>query len=147
MSRASSSSGPDGPDMIPSSADLAPEGSGWTPAPADPAGETEPVSSTPPTGSITPPRVPARTRSSTAYASIGVVLLILIVVLDFIIQNLDEATIHFFSASFRLPIGILVLGGAIGGGGIVLLVSLFRVLQLRRTTRRQQQAMRSRRTS
>lgn len=82
--------------------------------------------------------LPSRTRSSGAYVSVAVTLAILIVVLDFIIQNPHSATIHFFTLRFRLPIGVLMLIGVVGGGVIVLLVSLFRVLQLRRSNRRQQ---------
>jgi uncharacterized integral membrane protein len=67
-------------------------------------------------------------------------LVILVIVLDFIVQNLREATIHLFSLHFRFPIGVLVLAGAVAGGAAVLLVSLFRVIQLRRSARRQAKA-------
>jgi len=105
------------------------------PEPRDEADEPVPVASRP---------LPARTRSSGAYVSVAVTLAILIVVLDFIIQNPHRASIHFFTLDFRLPIGVLVLIGVVGGGVIVLLVSLFRVLQLRRSNRRQQKEATSR---
>jgi uncharacterized integral membrane protein len=155
---------PTAPPVRPDDAQWGPEPAYPTPPPSAPWA-TPPLPSPPPPGAGPPPVAPAnganggptavpgtigpqpttpahrswpsRTRSSSAYAGIGVVLVILVVVLDFIVQNLKEASIHFFTVSFRFPIGVLVLGGAIAGGGCVLLVSLFRVIQLRRSARRQ----------
>jgi|GEM_PF-4524633 len=62
--------------------------------------------------------------TGSVYAGIAVLLIILIVVIDFILQNLNKADIHLFWTSFNLPIGIMVLLGAIGGAIIVLLISL-----------------------
>ncbi|MDQ6783201.1 MAG: LapA family protein [Actinomycetota bacterium] len=67
---------------------------------------------------------------------VGVGLLVLILVLVFIIQNLNDAGVHYLGLSFRLPVGLLILIGAVAGGLIVMLVSLVRVIQLRVRARR-----------
>ncbi len=79
---------------------------------------------------------PARTRSSTAYVGVGVGLVVLVLVLVFIIQNLNDASVHYLGLHFNLPVGLLILAGAVAGGVIVLLVSLARVTQLRVRARR-----------
>ncbi len=53
--------------------------------------------------------------------------MVLVLVLVFITQNLNDASVHFFTLHFRAPIGILILAAALAGGLIVLLVSLARV--------------------
>lgn len=60
----------------------------------------------------------------------------MILVLIFIIQNLNDASVHYLGLSFRLPVGLLILIGVVAGGVIVLLVSLARVTQLRVRARR-----------
>lgn len=67
---------------------------------------------------------------------VGVGLLVLVLVLVFIIQNLNDASVHYLGLHFRLPIGLFILIGAVAGGVIVLLVSLARVTQLRMRARR-----------
>jgi uncharacterized integral membrane protein len=71
------------------------------------------------------------------YAGIAVILIILIVVIDFILQNLDRVDVHLFVTQFHLPIGVMILLGAIGGALLVLLVALFlHFRQMRREHRR-----------
>jgi len=65
---------------------------------------------------------------------------ILVLVLDFIIQNLNDASVHFFTAHFRLPVGLLILIAAVAGGLIVWLVGVARVAQLRLMARRHRKA-------
>jgi uncharacterized integral membrane protein len=67
---------------------------------------------------------------------VGVGLLVLILVLVFIIQNLNDASVHYLGLHFRLPIGLFILAAAVAGGVIVLLVSFARVTQLRVRARR-----------
>jgi uncharacterized integral membrane protein len=64
---------------------------------------------------------------------VGLVILILIII--FVAQNLHESSVHFLAFHFRLAEGLVVLASAVAGGLIVLLVSLARVLQLRRLAR------------
>ncbi len=76
------------------------------------------------------------TRASATYIGVGVGLVVLILVLIFVVQNLHEASVHFITLNFQLPQGVIVLASAVAGGIIVLLVSLARVVQLRRMARR-----------
>lgn len=85
----------------------------------------------------TPPPIEKSKLSGSVYAGIAAVLIILVAVLDFILQNLETANIHFFSAHFRLPVGVVVLLGAIGGAVIVLLICLYQFVRMRRAIHRQ----------
>jgi len=67
---------------------------------------------------------------------VGVGLVVLVLVLVFIIQNLNDASVHYLGLHFTLPLGLIILAGAVAGGVIVLLVSLARVTQLRVRARR-----------
>lgn len=87
---------------------------------------------------------PRLSLAGSVYAGLAVILIILVIVIVLILQNLEEATIHLFTAHFRLPVGILVLLGAIGGALVVLLISLFlHFRELHRARRRKAQAARS----
>jgi len=100
----------------------------------------------PPAGSAAPAAAPTapgeepldvrRTRTSAAYVGMGVGLLVLILVIIFIVQNLHDDSVHFITASFRLPMGVIILISAVAGALIVLFVSLARVAQLRLAARR-----------
>lgn len=115
----------------------------WGPAPQGPGTAAGPVNGpvqedprSLPAGGTKPRK---RTLAGSVYAGIAIFLIVLIVVLVLILQNLEQVKVHLFWADFSLPIGILVLLGAIGGALVVLLISLFlHFLQLRRT--RQQRA-------
>jgi len=85
------------------------------------------------------PRV-HRTRTSATYAGVATGLVVLVVVIVFIAQNLDDATVHFVTANFRMPVGLLILAAAVAGGLVILLVSLARVAQLRLMARRHRRA-------
>lgn len=133
----------------------APQAAYPTPAPADPATTADPTPDlgrpaaggtadlSGPSGtsgtagpSGTQRRPSTRTRASTTYAGVAGALLVLVLVLIFIIQNLHQTSVHFFTADFRLPTGIVILIAAVAGGLLVLLASGARVLQLRRMARR-----------
>ena len=77
-----------------------------------------------------------RTRTSSTWAGVAAVLVLLILIIDFIVQNLKEASLHFLGAHFRLPIGIIALSAAVAGGVVVLLVGVARLAQLRLMARR-----------
>lgn len=64
---------------------------------------------------------------------IGAVLLIVLIV--FIVQNQQEATVTLFAWDFTLSAGIIYLLFAIGGALIMALVGGVRMLQLRRQVR------------
>ncbi|WP_239003794.1 LapA family protein [Nocardia panacis] len=76
--------------------------------------------------------------SRTGYTWTGLIVgvLILIVLLVFILQNLDQAEVTFFFWDFSLPLGITVLLSVIGGALVMALVGGVRILQLRRVAKK-----------
>ena len=63
-------------------------------------------------------------------------ILILVVVSIFILENLKTVKVGFFGASWRAPLGVDVLLGAVMGALIVFTAGSLRILQLRRAVRR-----------
>ncbi|ADJ50299.1 hypothetical protein AMES_8472 [Amycolatopsis mediterranei S699] len=98
------------------------------PAPAEPA-SAEPASAKP-AGKARP------TRISGTWVAVIAGLVVLVVLLVFILQNLDPATVHFFGAEGSLPLAIAMLFSAIGGAVLVALIGGARILQLRKQARR-----------
>ena len=76
------------------------------------------------------------TRISAAWVAIGVSLLVLVLLLIFILQNLQQVRIHFVGLSGRIPLGLALLIAAVGGGVVVAVSGTLRVLQLRRAARK-----------
>ena len=56
------------------------------------------------------------TRAAALWSALIVGFLILIVLLVFILQNTDSATVHFFAWEWNLPVGVAVLLAAVCGG-------------------------------
>ena len=87
-----------------------------------------------------PPAKPAGkgrpTRISGTWVAVIAGLVVLIVLLIFILQNLDQATVRFFGAEGSLPLAIAMLFSAIGGAALVALIGGARILQLRKQARR-----------
>lgn len=75
--------------------------------------------------------------SRTGYAWVGLVVgaLILVVLLIFILQNLDTVEVSLFFWDFHLPIGVTVLLSVIAGALVMALVGGVRILQLRRAVK------------
>lgn len=103
-----------------------------TPATADPAPATT-------TGEpVTPAKPAALIRSRTGYtwtallaaALLGILLLI------FIIQNLEQTQVDLLFWNFSLPLGVTVLLAVIIGALVMGLVGGVRILQLRRAAKR-----------
>ncbi|MGQ4614727.1 lipopolysaccharide assembly protein LapA domain-containing protein [Nocardia sp. R7R-8] len=92
----------------------------------------------------TPPGAPptAATKRSlssrTGYAWTGLVagILILVLLLIFIVQNLEQVQVHFFFWDFSLPLGVTVLLSMIGGALVMASVGGMRILQLRRAAKK-----------
>jgi uncharacterized integral membrane protein len=95
-----------------------PEETTPVPAPAKPAGKARP------------------TRISGTWVAVIAGLLVLVILLIFILQNLDPATVRFFGAEGSLPLAIAMLFSAIGGAALVALIGGARILQLRKQARR-----------
>ncbi len=83
-----------------------------------------------------------RTRSSSlwVFAALGVTLLA--VVLVFILENLQDATVSFFGARWRVPLGVDLLLATTLGALLVLVIGAVRVLQLRHLAHRRHHALR-----
>ena len=119
----------------------APSPGGTPPPSASPAG-AEPVPGEPGAASGAPPPgddprlVVPRTRTSAAYSGVAVGLLVLVIIVIFIAQNLGDASVHFFTLRFRMPIGLLALASVVAGGLLVLLISAARLAQMRLMARR-----------
>lgn len=72
-----------------------------------------------------------RTRLSGAWTAIVLGLLALIVILVFILQNLQKVEVSFLFFSGRLPLAVALLFAMILGALIVVLFGAARILQLR----------------
>lgn len=75
---------------------------------------------------------PLSSRTGYAWTGLVVGVLILVVLLIFILQNLDEVEVHLFFWDFTLPLGVTVLLSVIGGALVMASVGGVRILQLRR---------------
>ena len=101
------------------------------------AEEVTPVRPAPTRIGTSPGKSKARpTRISGTWVAVIAGLLVLTVLLVFILQNLDPATVHFFGAEGSLPLAIAMLFSAIGGAILVALIGGARILQLRKQARR-----------
>ncbi len=117
--------------------------SGSSPAAPEPAAPTsEQTDTTPhrkdtqaPAKRVTPKGVHG---SRTGYTWIGLLAaaIIGIVLLIFIIQNLDQAQVNLLFWDFSLPLGITVLLSVIAGGLVMGLVGGVRILQLRHAAKK-----------
>ena len=63
-------------------------------------------------------------------------LILLVVVLVFILENLQDVKVNFFTVHWRIPLGIDLLLAALLGGLVVFTAGAVRLLQLRRQSRR-----------
>lgn len=84
----------------------------------------------------TPPvRKIKRTRVSAAWMALIVGLVVLIILLIFILQNLDSVPINILFWEFSLPLGVAVLLAAIMGAVIMAIVGGVRILQIRKVAK------------
>ncbi|MEU5261802.1 lipopolysaccharide assembly protein LapA domain-containing protein [Amycolatopsis sp. NPDC021455] len=100
------------------------------------AGDVRPgTEETTPVKPAEPPAKGRPTRISGTWVAVIAGLLVLVVLLIFILQNLDPATVRFFGAEGSLPLAIAMLFSAIGGATLVALIGGARILQLRKQAR------------
>ena len=76
------------------------------------------------------------TRAAALWSALIIGFLILILLLVFIMQNTDSATVHFFAWDWNLPIGVGVLLAAVCGGLLTVAAGSARIVQLRRAAKR-----------
>jgi uncharacterized integral membrane protein len=101
------------------------------PAPAEPLA----VTPTPPTPS-TPESAVKFTRAAALWSALIAGFVILILLLVFIMQNTDSATVHFFGWDWNLPVGVALLLAAVCGGLLTVAAGSARIIQLRRAAKR-----------
>ncbi len=77
-----------------------------------------------------------RTRTSAVWTAVVVLVASLVLVLIFILQNLQDVSVSFLGFDGQLPLGVALLVSATLGGVIVVAAGAARVVQLRRTRRR-----------
>ncbi|GAA4551571.1 LapA family protein [Pseudonocardia xishanensis] len=121
--------------------------------PAEPVGSTEPgatvavpADTAPPAAPPTAPtrHAPAPSRSRVSGVWVGLILsaVVLLFLLIFILQNLDPVRIYFLGATGTLPTGVALLLGAIAGILLVAIPGSARIVQLRRTAKREAKRLR-----
>ncbi|MFC9362337.1 lipopolysaccharide assembly protein LapA domain-containing protein [Rhodococcus sp. NPDC057014] len=77
------------------------------------------------------------TRTGALWTGLVVGVLILVLLLVFILQNLDSITLELFGWDFSLPLGVALLFAAIAGAIIIAFAGGVRILQLRHAANRQ----------
>ena len=101
------------------------------PAPAEPSA----VTPTPSTPSM-PESAVKFTRAAALWSALIAGFVILILLLVFIMQNTDSATVHFFGWDWNLPVGVALLLAAVSGGLLTVAAGSARIIQLRRAAKR-----------
>jgi uncharacterized integral membrane protein len=76
------------------------------------------------------------TRAAALWSALITGFVILILLLVFILQNTDSATIHFFGWEWNLPVGVAILLAAVCGGLLTVAVGTARIIQLRRAAKK-----------
>ncbi|MBF6128448.1 LapA family protein [Nocardia brasiliensis] len=120
------------PDHLPEpDPDLTDERTAPTPDPVAPPATTGPTTTVP-----TKHRQSLSSRTGNTWVALVAGALILIVLLVFILQNLDQVNVGLFFWHFSLPLGVAVLLSVIGGALVMALVGGVRILQLRRAAKK-----------
>lgn len=98
--------------------------------------DSSPEPSTPAPAPV-PPAETKFTRAAALWAALIAGFLILIVLLIFVAQNTTPTSVDFLSwTSPKLPLGVLILLAAVGGGLLTVLAGTARIVQLRRATKK-----------
>ncbi|NUS43450.1 MAG: DUF1049 domain-containing protein [Mycobacteriaceae bacterium] len=83
-------------------------------------------------GSTNPSVNPRKSGLGTAWVTLLLSAVVLVVLLFFILQNMNDIAVKFMNWTWTLPAGIALLLAAVAGGLVMSLLAGFRVLQLRR---------------
>lgn len=78
----------------------------------------------------------AHTKAAATWTGMVVGALVLVVLLIFILQNLDSVPVHIFAWTLDVPLGVGLLLSALAGALIMALVGGVRILQVRRAAKR-----------
>ncbi|WP_137876324.1 lipopolysaccharide assembly protein LapA domain-containing protein [Rhodococcus sp. Q] len=104
-------------------------------ADAEPPVPPNPVSS-PETEAVRRHTSMGHTKAAATWSGLVIGVLVLIVLLVFILQNLDDVTLNLFWWEFSVPLGIGLLLAAIAGALIMALAGGVRIVQIRRLAKR-----------
>jgi uncharacterized integral membrane protein len=103
------------------------------PLPSESSDETPAVKTKP----VIPPNEASKfTRAGALWSALAIGFLLLVLLLVFIVQNGDTATVHLFGWAGQLPVGIALLLAAVAGGLLTFLVGTARIIQLRRAAKK-----------
>lgn len=75
------------------------------------------------------------TRAAALWSALISGLLVLVVLLVFIVQNTESASMAFLGWRWTLPLGVQILLAAVGGALITVMVGAARIIQLRRAAK------------
>ncbi|OZD09431.1 hypothetical protein CH275_03190 [Rhodococcus sp. 06-235-1A] len=78
----------------------------------------------------------AHTRTAALWTGLVVGAVVLVILLVFIVQNLDSVTVQIFAWQLDLPLGISMLLAAIAGALVMAMVGGARILQVRRSAKK-----------
>jgi uncharacterized integral membrane protein len=76
------------------------------------------------------------TRAGSAWLAVAVMLVLVLFMLIFVLQNGHKVALEFLWLDFSLPVGVAMLLAAVVGGMLVVLFGAARVVQLRMAARR-----------
>lgn len=79
------------------------------------------------------------TRVSATWVAVGAVLLVLVLMIVFMLQNPTRLAFHYLGMTVSLPAGLAIVTAAVGGGVVVAVAGTARIVQLRRDARRKEQ--------
>ncbi|MBY4108644.1 DUF1049 domain-containing protein [Rhodococcus fascians] len=85
-----------------------------------------------------PPKDVAHTRTAALWTGLVVGAVVLVILLVFIVQNLDSVTVQIFAWQLDLPLGISMLLAAIAGALVMAMAGGARILQVRRAAKKNQ---------
>lgn len=118
-----------GKDVTMTSEQSAPEFPEPTPDPA-------PADSAPKKGKPPVDQAAKFTRAGALWTALILGFLVLIVLLIFVAQNTDPVTLVFLGWQWSLSKGVAILGAAVAGGLLTVAVGTARIVQLRRTAKK-----------
>jgi uncharacterized integral membrane protein len=107
-----------------------------TPPPASSRGTPADPTATPAEYLLAPQSAVKFTRAAALWSALIAGFAILILLLVFILQNTDSATIHFFVWEWNLPVGVAILLAAVCGGLLTVAAGTARIIQLRRAAKK-----------
>ncbi len=82
------------------------------------------------------PQGVANTKAAATWTGLVVGALVLVLLLIFVLQNLDAVPVSIFGWTFQLPLGVGMLLAAIAGALVMALAGGVRIFQIRRAAKR-----------